>query len=142
MKLHNLITDEVIITKITNRVTDALLNELIESLQGTAPDIQIKYLALGTSNTPASNTDTQLGAEIFRTAVTAQTKTGVGELATDFTVLDVEAVGAIEEIGLFGGSTATAAANSGVLLSRILWHKVKTASEEITFRRIDKITRG
>ena len=127
---------------IYNKVTDNVIDQLIETLRGTAPDMQIKYLALGTNNTAVTGLETQLGTEIFRTPITTQSKVGVGELLTEFIVLDVEAVATIEEIGIFGGTTATASANSGTLVSRILWHKVKTSSEEITIRRTDKIIRA
>lgn len=126
---------------IKNRVMDAALDEIIKSLQDGTNDINIKYFALGTSNTPVSDTDTQLGNEIFRTQFTTQEKTNIGELTTKFVVLDTEAVGQIEEIGIFGGSTATSSPNTGVLISRILWSKNKS-NEEINFTRIDRITRG
>lgn len=129
-------------TVIYNKVMDTVLEQMVKSLQGTSPDLQIKYLALGTSNTAITTSDTQLGAEIFRTPITTQSAGGIGELATDFVVLDTEAVGTIEEIGIFGGTTAGSGANTGTLISRILWHKVKTSSEEISFRRTDKVVRA
>jgi len=127
---------------IKNRVMNAALDELIKVLQGQSTDLEIKYLALGTSNTPVTDSDTQLGNEIFRTPYTTREKTNTGEITHKFVVLDTEAVGQIEEIGIFGGSTATSDPNTGVLISRILWSRNKTNSEEINFTRIDRITRG
>jgi hypothetical protein len=98
-------------------------------------------MALGTGNTAITNTDTTLDTEIFRTPITLQEDVTTGEIVTTFTVLDSEAVGSLEEIGIFGGSTATASADTGTLISRILWSKVKTNSEEIEFRRTDKVVR-
>lgn len=127
---------------VKNKVMDSVLNKLIGVLQGTAPDLQIKYLALGTSNTAVTTNDTKLGAEIFRTAVVSQSATNTGEITTEFVILDNEAVGTIEEIGIFGGTTATLVADTGTLISRILWHKEKTNSEELSIKRIDKVGRG
>jgi hypothetical protein len=114
----------------------------MEALQGETPDLEIKYLALGTSNTPVTVLDTKLGVEIFRTPIAAQSITAKGELTTEFIVLYNVAGGQIEEIGIFGGSTATSTADSGTLISRILWSKAKTNSEELNFRRIDRLSRG
>ena len=129
-------------TEIKNRIMDVALDELLKSLQGVSPDLEIKYMALGTSNTAVTNTQTQLDTEIFRTAPVSQAVTGTGELTTGFIVLDTESVGLIEEIGIFGGSLASVSANSGTLISRILWSRNKTASEEIQFTRIDRMIRG
>jgi hypothetical protein len=57
-------------------------------------------------------------------------------------LLDAEAVGNLEEIGIFCGSTATSSVNTGTLMSRILFKKTKTANEEITIRRTDKVVRA
>jgi len=128
--------------KINNRVMNDVLDQMAELYQGNAADLEIKYLALGTDNTPVTDTDATLGNEIFRTPIVSQSKVGTGEILTEFIVLDTEAVGNIEEIGIFGGTGATASADSGALISRILWPKVKSNSEEITFRRTDKVVRG
>lgn len=127
---------------VKNKVMDNVLNKLIGVLQGTAPDLQTKYLALGTSDTAVTTSDTKLGAEIFRTAVVSQSATNTGEITTEFVILDNEAVGTIEEIGIFGGDNATTEADSGTLISRILWHKEKTNAEEISVKRVDKVGRG
>ena len=135
-------TGEVKEEIILNRLMDAGLNALADCLAGS-PDIEIKYLALGTSNTPVSDSQTQLGNEIFRTQPTSgPTRTATGQIETEFVVLDNDAVGTIEEVGIFCGSSASSAANTGKLLTRILWHKEKTSSEEITFRRLDKVVRA
>lgn len=130
------------IEHIKNRIMDTVLDQLIGAFKGDNPDLEIFYLALGTDNTAVTNADTQLGNEIFRTAVVSQSDVATGEILTEFIVLDTEAVGNIEEIGIFGGSNATASADTGTLISRILWSKVKSSSEEITFRRTDKVIRG
>jgi len=125
-----------------NTIMNYALDELVKSLQGITPNLQVKYLALGTANTAITNTDTLLGNEIFRTPISLQTKTSTGEVTTDFVVLKAEAVATIEEIGIFVGTSANASLNTGTLISRILWHHIKTDTEEINFKRIDRMVRG
>jgi len=127
--------------KIKNLIMNNALDEVLKSLQDLTVDIGIKYLALGTSDTANTNALTQLGNEIFRTQFVDQDKVDIGELRTIFTVLDSEAVAQIEEIGIFCGSSATSSANSGLMLSRILWSRNKTNTEEIQFTRVDKVVR-
>ena len=127
---------------INNRLMNTVLDKIVNCYLGTAPDLQIKYLALGTGNTAITNTDTTLDTEIFRTPVTTQSNTGTGVVQTEFIVLDSEAVGNLEEVAIFGGASATAAADSGILLSRILWSKVKTNSEELNIVRTETISRA
>lgn len=125
-----------------NRITDRALNEIMKVLQGENTDMELKYLALGTSNAPIQDTDIQLGNEIFRTQFQSKELTGIGVLESVAIVLPAEAVGTIEEIGIFGGSTATEEPNTGIMISRILWHREKTSLEELQFTRIDSISRG
>lgn len=127
---------------IKNRIMDVALTELLKVLTGDTTDMELKYLAVGTDSTPITDNDTQLGNEIFRTQFTSSSVTGTAELTSLAIILEAEAIGTIEEIGIFAGSTATATVNSGILVSRILWHRVKTSSDEIQFTRIDRIVRG
>jgi hypothetical protein len=133
------VTEEVKI----NRVMNTVLDKLRSVLEGVAPNLEIKYLALGTGNTAIADTDSVLDTEIFRTLYVARDNTiGTGKISHTFVVLDSEAVGTIEEIGIFGGSTASGTVDTGTLISRILWHKIKTNQEEIQFIRTDTIGRG
>lgn len=127
---------------VKNRVMDTVLTQLISSFKGNSPDLEIEYLALGTDDTPVTDSDTQLGAEFFRTPYVTRLDGLTGEVKHVFVATESEAVGSIKEIGIFGGSTASATANTGTLISRILWTRVKTASEEIQFTRTDRIVRG
>ena len=127
---------------IKNRLTNAGLNLLRDGLLGLANDFHIKYLALGTSDTPLNDTDTQLVNEQFRTAWVDQSSTGIGQMQSVALVLDTEAVINIREIGIFATATATAVVNTGVLISRILWSRNKTILESIQFVRTDSIGRG
>lgn len=142
IETKDLQTGEIKTEVVKNKIMDTVLSQLIGALQGNSPNLEIKYCALGTSNTPITVLDTKLGNEIFRTPIVSQSGTATGEVTTDFLVLATEAVGSIEEIGIFGGSTATSTKDTGTLISRILWSKTKTNSEELTIKRIDKILRG
>jgi hypothetical protein len=139
---YDIIVNGKYVETVKNRLMDTVLTQMIGIYKGDSPNLEIKYLALGTGSTAVTDTDTQLDTEIFRTPVSVQTDVDTGEILTEFLVLDSEAVATIEEIGIFGSSTASASADSGTLISRILWHKVKSNSEEITFRRTDKVVRG
>lgn len=121
----------------TNLITNAYLDELTKVPMGLTPDFEIKYIAIGTDNTTPTVTDTQLGNEIFRKQVTSKSKTGTGEVTTIFVIIDSEAVAQWEEIGIFVGSSATTSANSGVLASRVLYSRNKTALEEVQATRKD-----
>lgn len=142
IKIIDKLRGEVSETTIKNRVMNTAIDEFLKVLQGTATDMQVKYLALGTGNTAITDNDTKLANEIFRTQVTSSTKTGTGELTTLAIVLDNEAIGNLEEIGIFGGTTATATKDTGKLISRILWSKVKSGTEELQFTRVDKVVRA
>ena len=127
---------------IRNRLTNAGLNMMRDALNGDVSDIELKYLALGDSGTPIDNDDTTLGNERFRTGWISQVKPGTGQLQSTAMVLDNEAVFHIQEIGIFAGPDATESANTGVLVSRILWERDKTNLESIQFVRTDTIKRG
>ncbi|MFA5715299.1 MAG: hypothetical protein WC998_06145 [Candidatus Paceibacterota bacterium] len=127
---------------VKNRIMNAALEEIVKSLTGATPNVEIKYLAVGTGTTAITDNDIALATEIFRTPDTALSANATGQVTSQFAVLKTEAVATIEEIGIFGGTSATLTANIGILISRILWHHVKTSSEEISFRRIDTVTRG
>jgi hypothetical protein len=128
--------------RIKNRLTNAGLNLPRDGFLGTVSDMKLKYLALGDSTLAIDDTHTQLGNERFRTAWIGQQATGTGQLQSTALVLDTEAVFNIQEIGIFAGSTATDAANTGIMVSRILWSRNKTNLESIQFVRTDTIGRG
>lgn len=127
---------------VKNRIMDVALDELLKVLQGQTTNLEIKYLAVGRDGTPVTNNQVLLGNEVFRTPFLSRNKSGIGELRHVTVIRDNEAVGSIREIGVFGGSSATDQANSGILISRILWSRDKTSLEEIQITRIDRIVRG
>ncbi len=100
----------------------------------------VKYVALGTGSTTPALGDTKLVNEVFRKAVTSYTNGATGELFINMYLAPGDSVGTdIEEVGFFGGATATSSANSGVLIARGLFsHNPKTNLESIQFQ-LDQI---
>ncbi len=132
------------VINLKNLITDAGLNYLAQLLNGVinAPT-EIRYFAFGTSNVAPAATDIKLGNEVFRKVVTKQERPGTGQLVTTVFVASYELVGtAVAEIGIFAGPTATATANSGVMLARVLYSRTKTALESWQVQRTDTIQRA
>jgi len=140
--VHNVETGEVTEEYVKNRITNTALDKIINILDNIDPDLDIKYLAIGTDNTPLNDNDTQLGNEIFRTQFQNSNNDAVGQFTTEFSILDSEAVGNWQEIGIFCSDSATSSANTGVMLSRILFSRNKTSLEEVQITRIDRVVRG
>lgn len=128
---------------IPNLITDVGLNYLRDILDGTigSSDTAIKYIAPGTSNTAPANGQTQLGNEVFRKAVTKQETPATGQLKTTVYIAPYEANQQIEEIGVFAGPNATASANTGVMIARVLYSRLKTNLESWNVERIDTLAR-
>lgn len=126
-----------------NRLMDAAINAEIDILRGISSDLEIKYIAIGTGITPIANDQTQLANEVFRTIPSnPPTQTASGEITTDFVILETEAQVEIKEIGIFCGSTATSSANTGIMLSRVLWNFDKRSNIELSITRVDRLARG
>lgn len=126
--------------QLKNRITDAGLNMIRDAFLGERNDLQLKYFALGDSDLPLEDNQTQLGNERFRTVFVDQKPTGIGKTQSTAIVLDNEAVFSIREIGIFAGP-ATDEADSGIMISRILWNRDKTNLESIQFVRTDTLSR-
>ena len=117
-------------------ITTNGLNMIRDAMQGANSSL-IKYVALGSSNVAPTASDSQLGAETFRKAVTSYSN-GVnpGEILINMYLAPGDAIGDdIEEVGFFGGATASSLANSGVLLAHGLYsHNPKANTESIQFQ--------
>jgi len=128
--------------EIKNTIMDIALEELTKTLYGESSDLEIKYLAVGTSSASIQTTQTMLGAEVFR-AAHATRVTSSTEVITTYVIFDTEAMVQIEELAIFGGSSATTTTDSGTMISRILWSYDKTLGNiELQFQRTDKIQRA
>lgn len=95
----------------------------------------ISYVALGTSSTPPTINDHTLGHEVFRKAVASYVVGGAGEILVTMFLGDTDAVGlSTYEVGFFGGKTASASANTGVLVAHGLYTMTgKTNTESFQF---------
>jgi hypothetical protein len=119
---------------LTMTKTTAGLNLLRDGNYGAA-NPKLFYIALGTgSSTPLAG-NTKLDNEVFRKAITTySTAGGTGDIVAQIYIEPTEAVGyTIAEVGIFGGSSASATANSGVLLARGLYSPThpKTSTESM-----------
>ena len=113
-------------------VTNSGLNLLRDGLSG-ANNPKLLYIAVGSGTAAPSTGDTALGNETFRKAITAFTNGTNGEVTATLYLAQNDAVGLdIEEIGIYGGSAASATLGSGVLFARALYpHGIKVNTESI-----------
>jgi len=83
---------------------------------------KVFYIALGDDATAPSASDTKLGNERFRKAITSYANGATGIITAQIYIEPTEAVGiTVREVGVFVGSTATSSANSGIMLARMLY---------------------
>jgi hypothetical protein len=125
--------------EVFNKITDAGLAWYIDLLRGVG-EPGFKYIALGTDSTPAAYTDTRLGAEQVRKAISAFNPT-LPVLESVVIFLDTEANFRIREIGIFAGATATSEPNTGVLVARTIVDIEKTNIGSLKITREDRLGR-
>ena len=115
-------------------ITNAGLNAIRDATKA-ATSVKITYVSLGTSNTAPATSDTQLGAEVFRKAVTSYTNGSTGEILINLYLAPSDAVGDdLQEVGFWCGN-ASNTLNSGTLFAHGLYsHNPKTALESIQFQ--------
>ena len=124
-----------------NQITDSALNWMAKALMCTSthePDL--KYMAWGSNGSTTSTAHTTLVTETGRKVVTSQTSSGVGKCFTVCYISPSEGVGSIGELGWFAGSSATAVVNTGCMISRSTYTRVKTSLESLTVTRTDSFT--
>jgi len=110
-------------------------------LRGTVLDGKIKYLAWGSSASAIVLTDGNLVAEYGRKVITQQSVSTTGRVLTTTYVSPNDAAGTtIRELGWFAGVAATMTANTGILVAKILYTKIKTNLESIQVDRTDIFT--
>lgn len=133
--------------KIKNQLMATVQAQRDAELMGTeaaqvVPDWQIKYFALGTGTTAVTTADTQLANETYRQQITSRTNLAVGTVQTVIQMGTTIGNGTYTELGVFCGSTASSTANTGKLLSRIVFTTplVKNSSIILTILRQDYTT--
>lgn len=122
------------LTAVNQNVRDQML---LGTFAGPLDALQIKYIGLGTDSTPAAVSDTQLGAEQYRRAVTQIAQSGAGSIKTVLSIPPAEANFRIREIGVFCGPGASDAANTGTLLSRVVVDIENNANITLNIVRYD-----
>lgn len=120
-----------------NLVTTVGKNLVRDSFDGGVTDLAIKYMGWGTSATAPAVGQTTLVAESGRKAVTSQADGAAGIIDTTVYLGPDDATVAIGELGWFSGATATATANSGSMIARVLYAKNKTNLESVSVVRTD-----
>lgn len=101
--------------------TDVGVNLLRDGNSG-ANNPLVRYFAVGSGTSTPTTSQTALDDEQFRKAVTSYTNGGAGELVIDVYLSPSDAVGVdIQEVAVFGGSSASPTPNSGVMLGRALY---------------------
>ena len=129
------------VTEFHNLITTVGVNMMRDFLDGLA-DGKVKYLGVGTDATPPVVGGTQLGTEVFRKAITSNSKPGIGQYKTITYLAPADAVVNIRELGWFCGAGALASPNynTGIMISRVLYSRDKTNLESIQIERCDCIT--
>lgn len=93
------------------------------------------YIAVGDDVTPPAAGDTTLGNETARKAISDRNDTGITVASISVFFASGEATGTHREFGLFGDgdtTTASAAADSGILYSHVAANVAIAAAENLT----------
>ncbi|MDL2293215.1 phage tail protein [Ruminococcaceae bacterium OttesenSCG-928-D13] len=109
---------------VRNQLTKINIDIRTDMLQGVATgyawdDLAIRYFAFGDGTAPAAMSDTRLANERFRKPITQMQKPNDTTIQSIVNLLTEEANFNIREIGVFCSSSATADADTGILLSRV-----------------------
>lgn len=110
---------------------------LLGTYTGPLDALAIKYFAFGTGTTPASYSDTQLENEQFRKQVTQISANSNSSVQSLVSLGTTEANFNITEIGVFCGPNASAVADSGTLLSRVIVNIEKNTNIVLNIVRTD-----
>ena len=135
---------------IKNQITSSARAELVKSIYGESPDMEMAQLAFGSGNSTPSVSNTTLDNELYRVSDTDLYTSDTGQVTSAFYLsgleyLSVVPSGEIKEIGFFAGSTALSygggtGIDTGLLISRVLWDYTIESDFNIYIQRIDNIT--
>lgn len=121
-------------------ITTAGKNLFAAAAMGT-DSCQVSYIAVGTSNTAPTVGDTKLAAESSASGArksianngTYAAGANPGEFTINITLQAPDASGVnIQEVGFFGGNSASTTKDSGILIARALYSHTKLATETLT----------
>lgn len=136
--------DQLEIVKFPNLITDAWLNTVRDATLGEVTDLEIKYIGLGKDDgtiLPLAPSNTKLGNEVERKPFTKIEKDGTGRVKRTVNINSAEGNFHIKEIGIFAGSTATSAINTGIMVARVFYDRDKDELESINIVRTDIVGR-
>lgn len=125
--------------ELENLITDAGRDLMAQALRDATTLPEITFVALGDDATAPVVGDVLLGNETFRKVMTTQAGGGTGVTLSTVFIAPGENNQQIEEIGWFAG-TATDAADSGTLVARVLYSRLKDSLESIQIERTDTIS--
>ena len=123
-----------------NLITTVGLGMVIDFLWGDLGDGEIKDMAVGDDSTAPALANTILGNETDRWVMTTQAEASTTSLLSTVYIPPADAVGAIEEIGWFAGAGCDGVGpDTGIMVSRVLYSRNKTALESLQVERLDTI---
>ena len=130
--LEDVVTGEVEIHESTNLIVTAGKNMIAARLAGEANNCNITYGAVGTDNTAPVVGNTTLGTELARKVLASISRSGNVISCTTFFSTS-EAVGSIEEIGMFG-EAGSVTPDSGTMLNHLLLSFTKSGSQTMSIQ--------
>ncbi|NSW52213.1 MAG: hypothetical protein HPY85_06890 [Anaerolineae bacterium] len=110
-----------------NLVVDDGIEFILDRMIGDESG-SLAFLAIGTGNTAAANGQSTLATETERKAFSSQSRSGYAIECRAFFPADDCSI-EIEEVGIFGGSSASESADSGKLVSRALLNYDNSSGE-------------
>jgi hypothetical protein len=122
-----------------NIITDDGKDLMAEALRDASAQPEITWVALGNDATTPVAGDSLLGGEVFRKQMTSQAAGGTGVSLSLVYIAPGEANEQLEEIGWFAGP-ATGSADSGILIARVLFSRLKDNLESLQIERTDTIS--
>ena len=108
--------------KVENLIVDTGLDYIASRMNGTSESV-MSHMAVGTGSTAAAASDTTLGTELDRNALTSTTVTD-NAIAYVATYAAGDATGSLTEAGLFN------AASAGTMLCRTVFGTVTKAADD------------
>ncbi len=122
-----------------NVITDDGKDLMALAMRDASALPEISWVALGDVNTVPVAADTVLGNEVFRKQMTEQVAGATGVSISTVYIAPGEANQQLEEIGWYAGA-ATAAVDSGTLIARVLFSRLKDNLESLQIERTDTIS--
>lgn len=129
------------VQEMKNLLVTSGLNMHRDGQYGDVGDQEVKAMTIGDDSTAPDLTDTVLGNETFRKARTSQSKPANGAVKYVQYIAPAEAVGIIEELGWVAGAAVNTASpagkDTGIMIARVLYSRVKTNLESLQIERTD-----